>query len=148
MLVLVHIALYRNDNQMSGISIGDLAYLTEGLDAIANQKPYTHFQFERLYRAAYDLTLYKEHSTIDLLLKCTSEKVARFENDDDYASARLLARDVFLFPNNTIFKKRNVSVFSVFDDKRKRLGKRVPETPKSEGDLPSERRSFKRVKKK
>jgi len=129
---------------MLAVSINDIAYLATALDSIAEQKPMIGFQFETLYRTAYNLTLTKETGTIDLFIGCVADKLARFD-DEDYTKASLMVRDIFLFFNNTICK---TSVTATLDAARRRAGNGVPETPTKNGPppIPPERRTVKRAR--
>ena len=132
---------------MVTVSISDLAYLATALDTIAEQKPMAEYQFERLYRTAYNMVLNNNIATIDLFVGCVAEKMARFD-DEDYTKASLMVRDIFLFFNNTTCKKHNTSVTAILDAVRRRAGNRVPETPtkKDPNPPPPERRTSKRVR--
>jgi hypothetical protein len=132
---------------MVAVSISDLAYLATALDSIAEQKQMAEYQFERLYRTAYNLTLTKETGTIDLLIKTMASKLALFD-DGAYTHASEMVRDIFLFFNNTICKTRKTSVSATLDAARRRAGNTVPETPAKKEPQPShsERRTSKRIR--
>jgi len=132
---------------MVAVSINDIAYLATALDSIAEQKAMVGFQFERLYRTAYNLVLNKEDATIDLFIGCVAENMARFD-DEDYTKASLMVRDIFLFFNNTTCKTRKTSVPATLDAARRRAGNGVPETPTKNGPppIPPERRTVKRAR--
>lgn len=132
---------------MVAVLLCDLAYLATALDSIAEQKPLAEYQFERLYRTAYNMVLNNKIATIDLFIGCVAEKMARFD-DEDYTKASLMVRDIFLFFNNTVCKTRTTSVPAILDAVRRRAGKRVPETPakKEHEPPPTERRTSKRIK--
>lgn len=133
---------------MVAVSINDIAYLATALDSIAEQKTMAEYQFERLYRTAYNLTLTKETGTIDLLIKTMASKLARFDDDGAYAHASRMVFEIFMFFNNTICKTRKTSVPATLDAARRRAGNTVPETPtkKDPPPIPPERRTVKRAR--
>ena len=133
---------------MLAVSINDIAYLATALDTIAEQTPMADYQFERLYRTAYNLTLTKETGTIDLFIECVADKLARFDDDGAYAHASRMVFDIFMFFNNTTCKTRKTSVSATLDAARRRAGNTVPETPtkKDPPPIPPERRTVKRIR--